>query len=249
MKNRFWQFVQNFWTCSGGYDYCDEWHPNYSHFYATINQKNKIFKNILFTYKLDLYRQNRGYHLFVETQFSFQQKACIASKIKVKSKKEGIRQSLKVIKEFQNNSQLFREIWLKKRSKIPILNSKFEWVATLIIGDVGTFLYKSNSLRFETSAILGYGDFYSLECHNEKWHWTKYSIQGFGYSSSGFKEIHIDMWLALFDFDFPLKSVIDEAKKYIINTKSIFISEGITGKTKAERYLKNFYESQLSRNR
>jgi hypothetical protein len=244
LKNRFWQFVQNFWSCSGSYDYCDEWHSDLSHFYSTINPKDSIFKNILFSYKLDLYRQNRGYNLFVELQFSYRQRIYIASRIKVKSKKEGIRQSLKAIKEFQNNSKLLKEIWLKQRSQIPILNSKFEWVSTLLIGDVGNFLYKSNVFTQDARVTLGYGDFYSLEFFNEKWYWVKHSIHGFGYSSCRFKEIIIEMWLVLLDFDFPLKSVIDEVKKYILNSKSVFISEGITGKLKAEKFLKVFYESQ-----
>jgi hypothetical protein len=224
MKNRFWCFVQCFWTCKGSFDYNDEYHPNYGYYDAYLKpespyknfdsrhkEKNfypKRFLKVAFPYHLRLraktnknFIRTKGYYLSIYLNFNSIQKKQIASNIKVPSKKEAIRKSLKFIKEFET-SEKPKLLWKEIRHKIPIINSEGQWIISVIIGSV------SNALHFPP---LNHGDFYALENTNGTWYWEHYSVHTFGHSSSSCTSIPLKIWKAIQDFDPQLDILVKRA--------------------------------------
>lgn len=239
--SRFWNFVLNFWTPHGGYDYCDEWYPT-GGFYANLSSKTKIFKTI-FPYRLELSEsytkslKRKNYVLFVYIDFNHKQKMLLSKK-KVTSKKEAIRQALYTIKQFESDKLKTTETWLKLRHKTPIINEKGIWVASIIIGDVSNTLYKSN-LRAQTlTTPLGHGTFYKLD--TIKLHWTKIQITSYGYSSCSERNIPIKIWLSLIGLDNELDKILKQIINYQQKNKLIAVFEDISSETKIELLLEKF---------
>jgi hypothetical protein len=240
--NRFWNFVQNFWTPEGGYDYCDEWQSS-GNFYSTLNFQKGVFKTS-FPYKLKLnfsFKRNKKYTLIVYLEFNCSQKYLLDNK-DVTSKKQGIRQALQIIKEFESNKSKIKEVWNKTIHKIPKVNEKGEWIATNIIGGDHESLYTSNIWAQTHIAPLGYGTFYKLKqsTKDKTWYWTKINISGFGYSSCSIKNVDDSIWLAVIGFDPELDEVLNKALCYRKNNKLVMLSEEITGKAKAKLLLEEF---------
>jgi hypothetical protein len=134
MRNRFWHFVQNFWQYDGSFDITDDWCINYNVSFAYLSSKQNPFKTS-FPYKLTLSRRKKGYLLSVAVEFNTTQTETIDNCVKVYSKKEAIRKALQVIKQFENSEKI-KDVWLRLRKKIPIVNSKGQWIASVILGNV-----------------------------------------------------------------------------------------------------------------
>jgi hypothetical protein len=124
-KGRFWHFIRIFWQPHGGYDMCDEWYAT-GGWYADLSYSKYSHFKTSYPYHLELYRHKSSYSLTVEINFGGDQKQTITRINKISSQKEAIRQSLKVIKEFECSPKA-KEVWLKDDS------SSAMWVATSII--------------------------------------------------------------------------------------------------------------------
>jgi hypothetical protein len=251
-KGRFWHFIRTFWQPHGGYDMCDEWYAT-GGWYADLSPSKFSNFKTSYPYHLELYRHKKSYSLTVEINFGNHQKQTITRINKISSQKEAIRQSLKVIKEFECSPKA-KEVWLKIRHKIPIIkddSSSAMWVATSIIGSPSSSLYYGNCYTGSSSAPLGYGDFYTISKYKDfrdndklKWSFCKYSIQGYGYSSQGTKSIPFHVLTSLKGFDEELDEIIVKALSFKRNSKFVMIEDQQMGLHKAQQFIDIFYVNQ-----
>lgn len=268
MKNRFWCFVQYFWICHGSMGYDDEWHAEPGRFYADLIPEvpkkqsfNSICKNfsarhflkVSFPYHLELSRRytkkfkiTRGYYLTIEIRLSTYQKETVARYAKVTSKKEAIRKTLQIIKEFESNKRRVRETWRKLRYKMPIVNDKGKWIATVIVGHTSRVFQRSSTFCSIPEAPLGYGDFYVLErCwgNRENWSWSKYSISSWGYSSSGCSSVPFHIWKGILGFNLSLDLILEQAIRFQQKNKFVMLNDK-NGEAAGAELLNDFYRIQ-----
>jgi hypothetical protein len=227
MKGRFWHFVKDFWSHNGSLDYSGEVFNFSGSFDAYLTQRHKKFK-VSFPYKLHLYRFKNKYKLSVDLYFSHCQQANIAYGIEVVSKKEGIRQSLKIIKEFELNNEKTKELFLRVRHKEPIVSSDGKWIATCLI----------DSVEQCVSEFGDYGSvFYSLhKSDKEFWYWRKVTLHGGGLTSEGCQKMPLKIWFSIIGFDQTLDIDLNKALKFVSNNKLVVMNEGITGEEKAKNF-------------
>lgn len=242
-KGRFWHFIQRFWSHHGGTGYDDEWVSYPGEFYANLSNKSCYFKTI-FPYHLELSRINsKTYSLSIEVNFNSNQRAYVERNLKVKSKKEAIKKTLKVIKNFEN-SERFKETWKNLITDIPIVNSDSIWVASVIIGSVSSFLCRRFLCcpNWQVTHPLGFGVFYSIDKSRNSWYWTKYDINSCGYIGSSCSEVSFQTWQAIFGYN---ESIDVEIKKAIKYSKLNLKSNQKNNIEKAEFFMQCFYDSKI----
>lgn len=235
-RGRFWHFVQNFWQCHGGTGYDDEWHVSPGRFYADLSSKS-VFKTC-FPYHLELTKINsKQYSVSVQLRFNHEQCFYVCTSSKVNSKKEAIRKTLQLIKQFEK-SEKCKEVWKDLLHDIPIVNSDGVWVATNIIGCPSETLITRTFMH--TECKLGYGIFYCLEKRVKEWRWKKYDLSYGGYCSSSCNEVPFEIWQAILGYNPIIDQIIKKSEEF-----NCLTFENDFNIEKAEYHMQCFYESQM----
>lgn len=233
-RNSFRHFVNYFWCCHGHTYNEDDWHTEPGRFYADIDKQDHRIKRI-FPYHLELTKIGKTYRLWINVIFNHSQQYEIARVHKIPNKKEAIRVFLRESKKFENDSTRILLMWRKITHDIPIVNSNFEWVLSVLIGSATSSLTSKQQ-------TLGNGVFYVLEFdYRHEWHWTKFDVSWMGHSSSGCNHVPFSVWKAIYGYDPIIDATIDEA---IIFAKSFSKNDITMEEELADQYMQAFYDSQ-----